>query len=75
MRRMLLCVTATSMAAIIDCKSAHPVGDVAPPFEGKIAQTPPDADVRVGRVASDVVDAGAATVGQVAAVPDASRVK
>ncbi len=61
-RRMLLCVTATSIAAVVGCaESAQPVGMVGPHHPDTEATPPPDA----GNVAPETP-----SVGTTAQAPD-----
>lgn len=58
---MLLCVTATSMAAVIDCKdpaSQVVVGDFAPPADAEVHASVEDAGKWIGRIAEQP-DSGA----------------
>ncbi|HEY1960619.1 MAG TPA: hypothetical protein VGH28_33640 [Polyangiaceae bacterium] len=65
-RKMLLCVTGTSMAAIVGCATAQPVGSVGPPHEPATVDTAasPDAAEPAPEMPS---------VGTTAQVPDQTK--
>lgn len=71
-RKMLLCVTATSMAAAVGCTPAQPVGIVGRPDYTELEAGSPDAveaSAHVATEATPVPDAG--WVGKVAVDRDA----
>jgi len=76
-RKMLLCVTATSMAAAVGCTPAQPVGIVGRPDYTELEAGSPDAveaSAPVTTEATPVPDAGwVGKIGKVAVDRDAGR--